>query len=62
MTKWYPEFKVLANKGEASKVDCAMMEERLLMWQGEKQIYGNQANVLYKTKKWQYGPLTTRKM
>ena len=42
--KWFPEFKRLADAGEADKVKCAMMEDRLLMWRGKKQIYGTQAD------------------
>jgi hypothetical protein len=51
MAKWFPEFKKLADIGEASKVECAMMEDRLLMWQGKKQIYGTQATVFREDKK-----------
>jgi len=43
MDKWYPEFKRLADKNEANKRQCAMMEDRLLMWKGKRQIYGTQA-------------------
>jgi hypothetical protein len=43
MAKWFPEFKRLANMGEADAAACAMMEDRLLMWSGKKQIYGTQA-------------------
>ena len=42
--RFFPQFKTLADKGEASPKLCAMMEDRLLMWQGKKQIYGTQAN------------------
>ena len=51
MIKWFPEFKKLADNGEADKVECAMMEDRLLMWKGEKQIYGTQAAVFSADKK-----------
>jgi len=51
MTKWFPEFKRLADIGEANKVECAMMEDRLLMWKGKKQIYGTQAKVFRDDKK-----------
>ena len=49
--KWFPEFKRLADAGEADKVKCAMMEDRLLMWRGKKQIYGTQAAVFRDDKK-----------
>ena len=51
MIKWFPEFKRLADIGEADKVECAMMEDRLLMWKGKKQIYGTQATVFRDDKK-----------
>jgi len=44
MVKWFPEFKRLADNGEADKIECAMMEDRLLTWRGKKQIYGTQAS------------------
>ncbi|MBS1486366.1 MAG: hypothetical protein JST43_02160 [Bacteroidetes bacterium] len=43
MAKWFPVFKSLAEKGEANRMNCATMEDRLLMWRGKKQIYGTQA-------------------
>jgi hypothetical protein len=42
--KYFPQFKRLADRGEANPTLCAMMEDRLLMWKGKKQIYGTQAN------------------
>ena len=51
MIKWFPEFKKLADIGEADKVECAMMEDRLLMLKGKKQIYGTQATVFREDKK-----------
>lgn len=44
MDKWFPEFKRSADKGEANPIHCAMMEDRLLMWKGKKQVYGTQAS------------------
>ncbi|WP_210463873.1 DUF6624 domain-containing protein [Rufibacter roseolus] len=41
--KYLPSLKKMAQKGEASPTDAAMMEDRLLMFEGEKQIYGTQA-------------------
>ncbi len=43
MEKYFPQMKALAERGEASKVLTAMMEDRLLMWKGKKQRYGTQA-------------------
>jgi len=43
MEKHFPAFKSLADIGEASKTDAAKMEDRILMNQGKKQIYGTQA-------------------
>lgn len=45
MEKWFQEFKRLAEAGEADKAECAMMEDRLLMWHGKKQKYGTQASI-----------------
>lgn len=42
--KYFPEFKQLSERGEASTKLCAMMEDRMLMWEGRKQIYGTQAS------------------
>ncbi|TKB95163.1 DUF6624 domain-containing protein [Pedobacter cryophilus] len=43
MKKYFPQLKDLANKHEAKKTYAAMMEDRILMDEGEKQIYGTQA-------------------
>jgi hypothetical protein len=51
MIKWLPEFKRLADLGEADRAECAMMEDRLLMRRGKKQIYGSQAAVFRDDKK-----------
>lgn len=40
---YFPQMKKLAQEGEANKILVAMMEDRLLMYQGKKQIYGTQA-------------------
>jgi hypothetical protein len=42
--KYFPQFKKLAIQGEAKRTQCAMMEDRILMMNGKKQIYGTQAN------------------
>jgi hypothetical protein len=57
MIKWFPEFKRLSDIGEANKVQCAMMEDRLLMWRGKKQIYGSQAGVFRDDKKMAIWPI-----
>lgn len=41
--KYLPQMEELAKKGEASATDAAKMRDRLLMFQGKKQIYGTQA-------------------
>ncbi|ALI98034.1 DUF6624 domain-containing protein [Rufibacter tibetensis] len=41
--KYLPELQEMAQKGEASRTSAAMMEDRLLMFQGKKQMYGTQA-------------------
>lgn len=44
MSKWFPTLDSLSKLGEANPRYAAMMEDRLLMWQGKKQIYGTQAS------------------
>jgi len=61
MLKWFPEFKRLADIGEADKVDCAMMEDRLLMRKGKKQIYGTQATVFRADKQLAIWPIEDAK-
>jgi hypothetical protein len=51
MDKYYSEFKNLAERDEANPRQCAMMEDRLLMWKGKKQTYGTQANNTFRTDK-----------
>lgn len=41
--KYLPQMEALAKEGEASATDAAKMRDRLLMFQGKKQIYGTQA-------------------
>ncbi len=43
MAKYFSQLDSLAKIGEASKVHAAMMEDRLLMWKGQRQKYGSQA-------------------
>lgn len=61
MIKWFPEFKRLADIGEADKVECAMMEDRILMNKGKKQIYGTQATVFRNDKKVAIWPIEDSK-
>ena len=49
--KYFPQFKQLAEKGEADPTRCAQMEDRLLMWKGKKQIYGTQATSILRADK-----------
>lgn len=44
MQKYFPLLKQRVAEGEASNRHAAMMEDRMLMWQGKKQIYGSQAS------------------
>ena len=57
MDKWYPKFKRLADNGEANARQCAMMEDRLLMRKGERQIYGTQASDFRTDKKMAIWPI-----
>ena len=43
MEIYLPDLQTLAGKGEAKKTHAAMMEDRILMRQNKKQIYGTQA-------------------
>lgn len=40
--KYFPLFKKAAADGEARRADAAMLEDRILMREGKKQIYGTQ--------------------
>jgi hypothetical protein len=40
--KYYPLMEESVNEGESRPVDLAMLEDRILMRQGKKQIYGSQ--------------------
>ncbi|MCH7410650.1 hypothetical protein MM239_14675 [Belliella sp. DSM 111904] len=42
--KYFPQLQELANNDEASKIHAAMMQDRMLMYQGKKQIFGTQAS------------------
>ncbi|TPE43675.1 DUF6624 domain-containing protein [Pontibacter mangrovi] len=41
--QYLPQMEELAKQGEASGTDAAKMKDRLLMFQGKKQVYGTQA-------------------
>lgn len=55
--KYFSDFKRLADVGEANPLHCAMMEDRLLMYKGKKQIYGTQAADFRADKKWAIWPI-----
>ncbi|SNV32136.1 Uncharacterised protein [Chryseobacterium taklimakanense] len=42
--KYFPIIKEAGKKGELSMTSVAMMEDRMLMYQGKKQIYGTQVS------------------
>ena len=42
MKQYLPVLQELAQQKEASSIAAAMMEDRLLMWEGKKQVYGTQ--------------------
>ncbi|MEM9934100.1 MAG: DUF6624 domain-containing protein [Bacteroidota bacterium] len=44
MEKYYPLIKVQAEQQEANPMYVAMMQDRILMYQGKRQIYGSQAS------------------
>jgi hypothetical protein len=41
---YYPQLQALADKDEARPVHAAMMLDRMLMYQGKKQVYGTQSS------------------
>lgn len=41
---YYPQLQALANRDEARPVHAAMMLDRMLMYQGKKQVYGTQSS------------------
>ncbi|GGK69741.1 DUF6624 domain-containing protein [Rufibacter glacialis] len=41
--KYLPQMEALAKQGESNALDAAKMRDRLLMFQGKKQMYGTQA-------------------
>jgi hypothetical protein len=46
MKTYLPQLKKRARKKEARKIHAAMMEDRVLMYEGKRQLYGTQATSL----------------
>lgn len=46
MEEYYPQLEELVSRGEASQQHAAMMQDRILMYNNKKQIYGTQASSL----------------
>lgn len=46
MQRFFPNLQCQAKQGEAKSTHAAMMEDRILMYRGEKQIYGTQASMI----------------
>jgi hypothetical protein len=42
MEKYFPMAKQAAERGDLSKSGFALLQDRMLMWQGKPQIYGSQ--------------------
>ena len=55
--KYFLLLKEAAGKREANPADAAMMEDRILMADGKKQIYGTQLTINDQTKKWTVHPI-----
>jgi hypothetical protein len=55
--KYLPLLKEAVNKGEADRDDAAMLEDRILMREGKKQIYGTQLHYNEATKKLELWPI-----
>lgn len=55
--KYYPLLKEAINKGEADRDDAALLEDRILMREGKKQIYGTQLHFNEATKKLELWPI-----
>lgn len=52
--KYFPQIKVAGEKGELPFRLAAMMEDRLLMYEGKEQIYGTQATGYSSKSGWTY--------
>lgn len=55
--KYLPEVKKCASMGDLSLAEVALMEDRLLMLNGERQIYGTQVVRDFKTGGWKVYPI-----
>jgi len=55
--KYFPMLKEAVNKGEADRDDAALLEDRILMREGKKQIYGTQLHFNEATKKLELWPI-----
>lgn len=55
--KYFPLLKEAANKNEARKSEVAMLEDRILMREGKKQIYGSQLRSNSETGKLELYPI-----
>jgi hypothetical protein len=55
--KYFPLLKEAVNKGEADRDDAALLEDRILMREGKKQIYGTQLHFNEATKKLELWPI-----
>jgi hypothetical protein len=58
--KYFPMLQESANKGESSPADAAMLQDRILMRKGKKQIYGSQV-VFNKTGGQEFYPIEDEK-
>jgi hypothetical protein len=55
--KYFPLLKEAAARNEARKSDVAMLEDRVLMREGKKQIYGSQLRMNEQTRKLELYPI-----
>jgi hypothetical protein len=55
--KYFPMLKEAIGKGEADRDDAALLEDRILMREGKKQIYGTQLRFNEATKKLELWPI-----
>jgi hypothetical protein len=55
--KYLPMLKEAVKNGKAKPSEPALMEDRVLLAQGEKQIYGSQLTMNSETNKWELEPM-----
>lgn len=55
--KYFPLLKAAVSKGEADRDDAALLEDRILMREGKKQIYGTQIHFNEATKTLELWPI-----